>query len=299
MPELGFAEEVVGFNCQGDRLWGIVSRPLADKTCADTGVVIIVGGPQYRVGSHRQFALLARALAVQGYPVMRFDYRGMGDAEGELRNFNLIADDIDAALAAMLRASPRLKRLVVWGLCDAASAALMFASSDDRVTGIVAANPWARSDASLAATYVKRYYLARLLQHDFWRKLVRGEFSLTASARSLWHNLAGMRAGAKAEAAQPSFQALMAAGLRGFRGPVLLLLSGNDLTAQEFLLHTQSSPLWRGALDDPKITRVDMPDADHTFSTQHWQAQLENATLSWLRQFDHGLARGPTAEGRA
>ena len=47
----------------------------------------MVGGPQYRVGSHRQFTLMARAFAAAGYPVLRFDYRGIGDSEGESRGF--------------------------------------------------------------------------------------------------------------------------------------------------------------------------------------------------------------------
>jgi len=62
----------------------VVSVPgEADAAAADTGVLIVVGGPQYRVGSHRQFVMLARFLADHGVPCMRFDYRGMGDVSGE------------------------------------------------------------------------------------------------------------------------------------------------------------------------------------------------------------------------
>ncbi len=50
--------------------------------CARLGVLIVVGGPQYRVGSHRQFVLLARALAARGFAAMRFDCTGMGDSDG-------------------------------------------------------------------------------------------------------------------------------------------------------------------------------------------------------------------------
>jgi alpha/beta superfamily hydrolase len=49
-------------------------------------VLVIVGGPQYRAGSHRQFTLLARSLAEQGFAVLRFDYRGMGDSTGAMRD---------------------------------------------------------------------------------------------------------------------------------------------------------------------------------------------------------------------
>jgi dipeptidyl aminopeptidase/acylaminoacyl peptidase len=60
-----FSEEAVPFACAGDMLMGILTRPEAP---AQTGVVVVVGGPQYRVGSHRQFVLLSRELAAAGYP---------------------------------------------------------------------------------------------------------------------------------------------------------------------------------------------------------------------------------------
>ena len=74
------SEFPVVFSCGGDQLVGMV-HPAA----ARLGVVIVVGGPQYRVGSHRQFVLMARDLAREGYPVLRFDYRGMGDSDGAVR----------------------------------------------------------------------------------------------------------------------------------------------------------------------------------------------------------------------
>ena len=144
-------ESVEAFRCDGAQLWGILSRPVAGQTESSIGVLIVVGGPQYRVGSHRQFVLLARALARHGFPALRFDYRGMGDSEGNTRDFEGAGPDLLAALDALCTACPGLTRVVVWGLCDAASAALMFATADQRVAGIVAVNPWARSAASLAA----------------------------------------------------------------------------------------------------------------------------------------------------
>ena len=127
------------------------------STC---GVLIVVGGPQYRVGSHRQFLLLSRRLAAEGYPVMRFDYRGMGDASGAMRGFEQASADIGAAIEAFQRACPAVQRIVLWGLCDAASLALLYvdATQDDRIAGLAILNPWVRSEASLAQTHIKHYY---------------------------------------------------------------------------------------------------------------------------------------------
>ena len=80
----------------------------------------------------------------------------------------------------------------------------------------------------------------------------------------------------------------MADGLRAFGGPVLLLLSGQDLTAREFQDYAAMDPAWRGLLDAPCITRSDFSDADHTFSTASAQGQAEARTVQWLREFFPG-----------
>ena len=76
---MNFSEEAVVFPFAAEQLVGIVARP---DTSSDCGVLVVVGGPQYRAGSHRQFLLLSRRLATEGYPTLRFDYRGMGDSGG-------------------------------------------------------------------------------------------------------------------------------------------------------------------------------------------------------------------------
>lgn len=291
-----FTEEVLAFNCGPQQLLGIVARPVALPS--PVGVVVAVGGPQYRVGSHRQFVSLARRLAAAGHPTLRFDCRGMGDSEGAMQTFEQSGPDLQAAIDALCAAHPPLRQVVVWGLCDAASAALMFATSHPRVAGIVAANPWARSAASLAATQVKHYYAARLMQAEFWSKLLRGRFDWRSSLRSFAGKLRdATRASADTGPATASphapFQTRMARGLAAFPGRVLLMLSGNDLTAQEFLQYTAGSPAWQGLLADRKVSRVDIDGADHTFSSRHWQERAEAATLAWLR--DLGAPAGHAA----
>ena len=76
-------EQALTFDCDGERLVGVVAVP---ERPVPVGVLIVVGGPQYRAGSHRQFVHLARRLAGAGIAAMRFDYRGMGDASGDARS---------------------------------------------------------------------------------------------------------------------------------------------------------------------------------------------------------------------
>jgi uncharacterized protein len=279
------------FPCHDDHLLAIV-HPV--DTPASLGVLLVVGGPQYRVGSHRQFVLLARVLASNGIPVMRFDYRGMGDAEGEARSFAAVDDDINAAITAFYQACPDLCGVVLWGLCDAASATLFYGYQDERVKGLVLLNPWVFTEQGAAKTYLKHYYLHRLRSPDLWRKV----FGLKFNYRQSLMSLAGLsRKLVNKTTVQPvatiqasrvdenlDLPSRMRACLHRFRHPVLLILSGRDLTADEFRETVKQDRQWRGLLADPRVTRHDFAVADHTFSTQLWRDQVAEWTLAWLNQ---------------
>lgn len=270
--------------CAGEHLVGVLAEPdSAADGPADTAVLVIVGGPQYRAGSHRQFVQLARHLAAGGYPVLRFDVRGMGDSEGAPRSFEAISEDVGAALQALRREVPTLRRVVLWGLCDGASAALLYLHerNDALVQGLVLLNPWVRSEQSLARTHVKHYYRQRLLQREFWAKLFSGRVAVQAVGE-LVRNVG--RSVGTAQAGTAGFQERMARAWAAFPGPVLLVLSGNDYTAQEFLEHTRASAAWANQLEHRKVDRLELAGVDHTFSDPAATLAVSAATLRWVRE---------------
>lgn len=269
-------ERALTFTCEGQQLVGIVSLP--EGTCT-RGVLIVVGGAQYRVGAHRQFALLARSLAQAGIAAMRFDVRGMGDSQGQPRSFETIGADLRAALDHFTAELPQLRELVLWGLCDGASAALLHAHHDARVRAMVLLNPWAHTEDGHAKTTLKHYYGARLFDPGFWRKLAGGRVSLKQSLRSLF-GLAKRAVGAPADASLP---ARLLAGLQRFDGEVLLIMSGADLTAREFADMASGSPAWRHALAERRVTRRELPGADHTCSSHAWRDQVNRWTADWVQ----------------
>lgn len=299
-----YTEEATLFACQGESLLGILASP---DTPADTALVVIVGGPQYRVGSHRQFVLLSRALAAAGFAVLRFDYRGMGDSSGAQRDFEAVGADIGAAIDALQQHLPNVKHVALWGLCDAAAAALLYwhATQDPRVTGLCLLNPWVRSEASLARTQVKHYYVQRLQQKEFWLKLLRGRVA-TQALGGLLQNLrmalgrsdavggAGADksavncSGASAVVArqtkplQKSFQLRMAMAWQQFPGQILLILSGEDYTAKEFQEFASADPAWKNYLRHAGLQRHEVPGVDHTFSGAASRRQAEQITLTWI-----------------
>ncbi|MBU4424160.1 MULTISPECIES: hydrolase 1, exosortase A system-associated [unclassified Acidovorax] len=268
----------------GFDILGILSLPESGTPLQRTGVVIVVGGAQYRVGSHRQFVRLARHLATAGYPVLRFDFPGMGDSPGDPVPFEDTAPHIAAAIGAMQQAA-NVDRTVLWGLCDGASASLLYVQTtqDPRVTGLALLNPWVRSAAGLARAQVKHYYRQRLREPGFWRKLLQGGVGWRA-LHGLWNNLRTMRQ----TTAQPlTFQERMAQGWRAFPAPVLLLLSERDLTAQEFAEHANSHASWAGWAQKITLTRHMLPHADHTCSAPQSQHAVQALVMDWLESTAH------------
>ncbi|MFN7724730.1 MAG: hydrolase 1, exosortase A system-associated [Rubrivivax sp.] len=280
-------EHALHLMCQGEPVLGVVSTPTGPASAC--GVVIVVGGPQYRIGSHRQFVELARAVAAAGFTCLRFDLRGMGDSGGQHPGFDQSHRDVGAAIDALLADQAHLQRVVLWGLCDAASAALLYvqATRDPRVHGLGLLNPWVRSEQGLAQTHLRHWYLRRLTQADFWRKLLRGGVGWGA-VRGLWRTWRAARADtAAATPAQPAqdgpFLARMLAGLQAHRGPVLVHVSTDDHTGLEFSERCKTDPAWARAMAQPTVTLRQVVDGGHTLSPPAARAQLERELVDWLQ----------------
>lgn len=271
-------ERALVFAAGGVSVVGVLALPARRE--ARTGVVIVVGGPQYRAGSHRQFVSLARALAAAGYAALRFDYRGMGDSGGALRDFEQIDFDLRAAVDALVGAQPQIEQVALWGLCDGASAALMYAPQDARVTALMLANPWARGSETQARTRLVHYYARRLLSADLWRRALSGRLRLRESVG----DLGGSVRQAVTPAASGGFRQRMVDGLTAFRGPVLWLMSGADLTAREFETFMAGDRRRAALMSQPRCSRHDLPKADHTFSGPAAEAAVAAATCAWLQR---------------
>lgn len=283
----GFSEVPVIFEVRGVQCVGVLSLP-DGQADVDVAVIVVVGGPQYRVGSHRQFVLLARDLAGAGIPVFRFDYRGMGDSDGVQQSFEHIDEDLRAVVKLVCK-RVETNRVVLWGLCDGASAAMMYAPQDPSVIGIACANPWARSEGGLARARIKHYYVRRLVSKDFWAKFASGRFSMRSSIRDLL-GFAAVAAspskqtvGFNAVASNCSFLDRMERGWTQFGGRTLLLLSNQDLTAQEFRDWANQSRQRRALLSNQRIEVREHPSADHTFSSAEWRRWVQDATKQWIK----------------
>jgi uncharacterized protein len=285
---MNYREQAIDFNCEGEQLAGIISGPVTTCPASGIGLLIVVGGPQYRVGSHRQFVLLARALAAQGHHCLRFDYRGMGDSSGPARSFENVSADIGAAIEALRSHHPELRKIVLWGLCDGASASLLYvADTGERagIDGLCLLNPWVRTETSLAKTHLKHYYTDRLRQKEFWLKLLSGKVALGALAGLLRSVRTASTAASRRspEDRKEPFNLRMAQAWKRCSAPIQLILSGDDYTAKEFLEQVKAEAAWSGALTQANVTRELLPGADHTFSSDQDRLAVEARLMQWLK----------------
>ncbi|NND60392.1 MAG: hydrolase 1, exosortase A system-associated [Gammaproteobacteria bacterium] len=266
------------FECAGDTLVGIVDYPAVADAVA---MIVITGGPQYRIGSHRQFVELARQVAAAGHTVMRFDQRGAGDSDGQTRSFDQLDDDVRAAVDELASANDSIDNIVLWGLCDGASAALLYAPTDNRIGGLVLLNPWVRRESTEAQARVSNYYPAKLADMDFWKRLLSGRINIWRSGRSFVSNLLRSRRAQSQESRD--FVDRMRAAATASELPVLVILSGQDLTAQEFI-QVCEQPQWRDWIHSERVTVEHLPDANHTFSRPADKQAVARLTTDWLGQ---------------
>jgi exosortase A-associated hydrolase 1 len=248
------------FLCEGATLLGTL-----DEADGHSGLLLVTGGNELRAGAWAGQAQFAARIAGAGFPVFRFDHRGVGDSEGPNGGFEARAPDIAAALTTFRRESPQLTRIVGFGNCDAASA-LMLAKGAD-LDALVLSNPWTiEQDAfSPPPEAIRDHYKRRLTDRAAIRRLLTGQVSLASLFASL--------AAAVRKAPPPSTLAQqLAQGVANYAGPVRLLVAERDRTAQAFLSAWDKT--------DVRIRRC--PDATHGYVEPHARDWLIEQVLEML-----------------
>jgi exosortase A-associated hydrolase 1 len=241
-----------------------------DTAPGHTGLLIISGGNEVRSGAFGGQAQLAAAVARAGFPVFRFDRRGVGDSEGENRGFRRSQKDIAAALSAFRALAPDVERVVGLGNCDAASALMLMGG--EGFDGLVLSNPWAfdencqPEEASPPPAAIRQRYAEKLRDPKEVGRLLTGGVNLGKLAKGLFKSV-------QSEPESSNLIDEMREGLKPFTGRIAFLLATADRTAQSF--ETQ----W-GA-DDPRIARCE--GAGHSYVEPEHRKWLEDQVLAALR----------------
>jgi exosortase A-associated hydrolase 1 len=240
-----------------------------DSAPASTGLLIVSGGNEIRSGAFSGQSLLAARIAKAGFPVFRFDRRGIGDSEGENRGFRKGTKDIAAAREAFLAISPNVERVFAFGNCDAASALMLAGGAG--CDGLILSNPWTieddgDNDSSPPASAIRSRYIEKLKNPKEIGRLLTGGVDL----RKL---VSGLSKSMRAAPPPSGLAEEMRAGLAQFDGPVHFVLGTADRTAQMF------EAAWDE--NDPRISRCE--GAGHAYVEPAHQDWLAEQILAALR----------------
>jgi exosortase A-associated hydrolase 1 len=253
--------KLIEIACAGETLVGTL-----DDAAGTTGLLIVSGGNEIRIGAHRGMALLAEGVARADYPVLRFDRRGIGDSTGANGGFEASAADIAAAAQAFRETG--VERIVAYGNCDAATA-LAFFHAQAGIDALILANPWTveTDDEMPPAAAIRAHYASKLRDPKEWLRLASGGVNIAKLAKGL------RKASQKPAEAATDLPARLAAALAAAQVPVTILLARGDNTAIAFA-EAFKGPAFDTARAKVKVVQLD--SASHSFASA--------ADKGWLLQ---------------
>jgi len=307
---------VVFPNADGKRLFGLLHTP-AVNLAPGIAVVLLSPGIKSRVGPHRLYVKLARRLCDAGFVVLRFDFYGLGDAEGELDE-TLVANVyasvaagryLSDTVAAMnwLQQEHRVGKFVLAGLCGGAITGLFAGAQDRRVISLVGLGIPVTQYSEDTSRYqfltekeldhFRRNYVKRALNWKSWVRLLtfRSDYKVMTKAflaplKRVWR-----RDAAPASAAEPTgppdlsgignvnphFSRAFFSMLSGSR-KMLLLFGESDRLYWEFdekffRRSTRELDRYGSQLEISLIG-----GARHVFEAREQQEELFGKILEWL-----------------
>jgi alpha-beta hydrolase superfamily lysophospholipase len=308
-------------NSSGLRLVGMLHEPTSEGR-RDVAVVLLSPGVKTRVAPHRLYNKMAAALCAQGFTVLRFDFYGLGDAEGEIPLRNLrdlygsvalgryVGDTRDAL--AWLARTHGFERFIVGGLCGGALTGLLTAPGDPRIVGIVALGlPVMLDSADLdpvqfmtvgQLTSLRSRYLQKALDPKAWLRVLSFKTDFRLMMKSFGTLIrrkkkpapaatpATTGAGAAPPAAvetpanmNPHFApAFFKTAERGC--PMLVVFSEADRLYWEF--EEKFVALNRPRYDAcaPQLDLHVIKSANHILTFEPWQAEMQDHLRRWLER---------------
>jgi pimeloyl-ACP methyl ester carboxylesterase len=292
-------ERIVSFTCDSCRLFGMLHLPTGSTAVHDVGVVLLNQGPLDRSGSHRTSVRLARRLVALGFPVLRFDARGVGESEGEwvqpaegepirmlwreVEEGAWVADT-HAAIDFFLR-EVAIKRVILAGLCGGGLTAL-HSAHHERVLGVAMVGMPVRPQSEtqgvsdLLDVHIESEavgYVGKMFTLQAWRRFITLQTDykiLGAVLLARLRRLVGLKPASSgvSDSVNASFQRAIASGRR-----LIFIYAEGDYFWIEFqhLFMAQFPQANYGF----SVTSV--PQANHTFTERAGQEQLEQILTNW------------------
>ncbi len=247
-------------------LYGVLSMPTSAAP-KKTAVVLLNAGLVHRVGPFRMYTRIARELGAQGYPVLRFDQPGIGDALtlSDCSPATLVAGAFDR-----VRQRTGCETFIVGGLCSAADLGWIVACSDARVSGLYMLDGLARKGVWNLLARASR--LARKSPAHWLRALSNNVRTTARTGAELVD--ADVREWPESGADRTQLATLLDREVRVFAG-----YTGGT----SYFLHARQFAGTFGSLaNSERVHFVHWPDADHTFYLERTRRRLIDESCRWV-----------------
>lgn len=309
-------------NKAGHRLFGMVHWPA--QSCASGHAILLLSpGVKMRVAPHRLYLDMAERFVALGYAVLRFDFHGLGDSEGDVHEEYLadlygavqVGRYIDDTIAAMdwMQSTYGTQKFIVSGLCGGAITGLLAAVKDRRIACLLGLaipvildgsridfNQY-MTNAQLNAT--RDGYLGKMVSPGAWRSWIRFltfQSDYKMILRSLFKPLLAKLHKPKPVDAVPvqsepedNTNPYFAPAFRHMVStsrPVYLIFAEMDRLYWEFekkfVERNREMLASHAAWWGIHVTK----DANHIFSFREWEEDMLDQCSRWLRSFDSGMA---------
>ena len=262
--------------CKGEMLAATL-----DSGKSSTALMIVSGGNEIRSGAHGGMAQLALRISGHGFPVLRYDRRGIGDSSGENREFLSSAEEIAAANRLFRQQQPQIGKIIAFGNCDAATALALY-GPDAGLDGYMLANPWVIEQSSepeneeptISSAAIRSRYWDRIRNPRTIIDLLSGKIDLRKLLR-------GLKQAAKVEE-NSALSIRLRDALVNIDGNSRILLAKRDTTARAFLAAWNSSD-FASLRDSTDITLETLDSASHSFADATAKDWLVGKLLEALR----------------
>lgn len=296
-------------NTNGQRLFGILEEPANART--DVAVVLLSPGVKMRVGPNQLYRAISRIFTDEGFCVLRFDFSGLGDSEGEIEErrlhkvYNSIVDGayVGDTIAALdwLQRRTGCQKAIAAGLCGGAVTGLLAAQRDSRIKALFC--------LGIPVTFEGG-------EEDYWRYVTEGELKNMEGRyfRNLRRGKSWIRfltfrsdyriifkmltrffkerlnpspapeqpaAPKKHSNLNPKFSPAFFAFIAEKR-PMLLMFGSQDRWRAEFIEKFEQANQEKLSEYRDRYQFVTIPDANHILSSPDAQDQLKQTLQSWL-----------------
>lgn len=306
-------EAVVFENRRGEKLFGVFHRPADGK--AEVAVLMLSPGVKMRVGPHGLYNHMTESLVAKRLAVLRFDFHGLGDSEGDLtesrtaevynaiQSGRYVEDTLDAA--DWMAKTYGFERFLAAGLCGGAITGLLAARQDDRIDGLLSLGipvSFEGGEADYGKFLTRGQlktleggYVRNLKDPLRWLRLLTFRSNFRVIGKVLMRRIRE-KLGRDQTALSPSRANALLANLNhkfppAFfhmltrRCPMLMLFGGTD--RWEFEFTEKFEQVYADMLEKlPKTyEKIVVPEANHIFSKPTWRNEMQRHVDQWLSSY--------------